>query len=65
VDEETPVKDGLDRLVNVTKLGLSCQQMSLQIIDRIEAVADWITKLEHLQLLRLKSRDNVNLGIFP
>jgi hypothetical protein len=46
----------LDRLVNVTKLGLSYQQMSLQIIDQIEAVADWIAKLEHLQSLRLKSR---------
>jgi hypothetical protein len=60
VDEETPVKNSLDRLVNITKLGLACQQMSLQedaMIDQLEAVADWIAKLEHLQSLRLKSRD--------
>jgi len=60
VDEETPVKDGLDTLVNITKLGLACQQMSLQeeaMTKQLEAVADWIAKIEHLQSLRLKSRD--------
>jgi len=60
VDEETPVKDGLDTLVNITKLGLACQSMSLQpaaMITQLVAVADWIAKLEHLQSLRLKSRD--------
>lgn len=60
VDEETPVKDGLDRFVNITKLGLACQSMSLNqeaMIAQLDTVADWITKLEHLQSLRLKSRD--------
>ena len=60
VDEETPVKNSLDRLVSITKLGLACQQMSLQedaMTDQLEAVADWIAKLENLQSLRLKSRD--------
>lgn len=60
VDEETPVKGGLDRLVNVKKLGLACQSMSLQpqaMMVQLEAVADWIMNLEHLQSLRLKSRD--------
>ncbi|RHN81268.1 putative leucine-rich repeat domain, L domain-containing protein [Medicago truncatula] len=60
VDEETPVKDGLDTLINITKLGLACQSMSLQpaaMITQLVAVADWIAKLEHLQSLRLKSRD--------
>jgi hypothetical protein len=60
VDEETPVKGGLDRLVNIRKLGLACQSMSLQqeaMESQLEAVADWIVKLEHLQSLRLKSRD--------
>ncbi|XP_073223305.1 putative disease resistance RPP13-like protein 2 [Cicer arietinum] len=60
VDEETPVKNGLDTLVSITKLGLACQQMSLQqeaMTKQLEAVADWIAKLEHLQSLRLKSRD--------
>ncbi|GAU16965.1 hypothetical protein TSUD_37230 [Trifolium subterraneum] len=60
VDEESPVKDGLDRLVNITKLGLACQSMSLnqeEMIAQLETVADWITTLEYLQSLRLKSRD--------
>jgi hypothetical protein len=60
VDEETSIKGGLDKLVNIRKLGLACQSMSLHeevMIKQLEAVADWITKLEHLQSLRLKSRD--------
>jgi hypothetical protein len=60
VDEETPVKDGLDKLVNITKLGLACQSMSQNqqaMIAQLETVADWIKKLKHLQSLRLKSRD--------
>ncbi|XP_058770148.1 probable disease resistance RPP8-like protein 4 [Vicia villosa] len=60
VDEETPVKGGLDKLVNITKLGLACQSMSLNqepMIAQLETVSDWITKLEYLQSLRLKSRD--------
>ncbi|QCE07787.1 disease resistance protein RPM1 [Vigna unguiculata] len=50
VDEETPVKGGLDKLVNITKLGITCQ-------SQVSAVADWIVKLQYLQSLRLKSRD--------
>ncbi|CAL5209031.1 unnamed protein product [Lathyrus oleraceus] len=60
VDEETPVKDGLDTLVKITKLGLTCQQMSSEtdaMTKKLEAVAEWIVKLKHLQSLRLKSRD--------
>ncbi|XP_058770168.1 disease resistance protein RPP13-like [Vicia villosa] len=60
VDEETPVKGGLDKLVNITKLGLSCQSMLLNqeaMIGQLETVSDWITKLKYLQSLRLKSRD--------
>ncbi|WJX20113.1 hypothetical protein P8452_09705 [Trifolium repens] len=60
VDEETPVEDGLDRLVNITRLGLACQSMSLNqeaMIAKLETVANWIMKLKHLQSLRLKSRD--------
>ncbi|KAJ1404765.1 Virus X resistance protein-like, coiled-coil domain [Sesbania bispinosa] len=59
-DEETPVKGGLDRLVNIRKLGLACQSMSSQqeeMIAQLDAVADWLLKLEDLQTLRLKSRD--------
>jgi len=50
VDEETPVKSGLDKLVNITKLGITGQ-------SQVSAVADWIVKLQYLQSLRLKSRD--------
>jgi hypothetical protein len=60
IDEEAPVKDGLDKLVNIKKLGLACQSMSLNqeaMIAQLDAVADWITTLEHLQSLRLKSRN--------
>ncbi|KAJ1435796.1 Virus X resistance protein-like, coiled-coil domain [Sesbania bispinosa] len=60
VDEETPVKGGLDRLVNIRKLGLACQSMSSQqeaMIAQLDAVADWLLKLKDLQTLRLKSRD--------
>ncbi|MCH87805.1 disease resistance protein, partial [Trifolium medium] len=60
VDEETPLNNGLDKLVNITKLGLACQSMSLNqeaMIAQLKTVAEWIKKLEHLQSLRLKSRD--------
>ncbi|KAK7278598.1 hypothetical protein RJT34_23630 [Clitoria ternatea] len=60
VDEETPVRGGLDRLVQVRKLGLACQSMSLEprkMQEQLDAVADWIMKLEFLQSLKLKSRD--------
>ncbi|XP_027364639.1 probable disease resistance protein RF9 [Abrus precatorius] len=60
VDEETAVKGGLDKLIGVRKLGLACQQMSpdqKKMESQLEAVADWIMKLEHLHSLRLKSRD--------
>ena len=60
VDEETPVKGGLDKLVNIRKLGIACQSMSPEqgaMQSQLDAVADWIVKLEYLQSLRLKSRD--------
>ncbi|KAK7356548.1 hypothetical protein VNO80_15822 [Phaseolus coccineus] len=60
VDEETPVKGGLDKLVNITKLGITCQSKSSQqeaMESQLDAVADWIVKLQYLQSLRLKSKD--------
>jgi len=60
VDEETPVKGGLDKLVNITKLGITCRSKSSQeeaMESQLDAVADWIGKLQYLQSLRLKSRD--------
>ena len=63
VDEETPVKDGLDRLVNLKKLGLTCRLMPSQqqaMLAQLEAVANWVLKLDHLHTLRLKSDDGEN-----
>ncbi|KAL2324971.1 hypothetical protein Fmac_024029 [Flemingia macrophylla] len=60
VDEETQVKGGLDKLVNIKKLGIACQSMSPDgngMKSQLDAVADWIVRLEHLKSLRLKSRD--------
>ncbi|GAU16933.1 hypothetical protein TSUD_36910 [Trifolium subterraneum] len=59
IDVEAPVKNGLDKLVNIKKLRLVCQSLSLNqeeaMIHQLEAVADWITTLEHLQSLRQTS----------
>ncbi|KAJ9701549.1 hypothetical protein PVL29_006772 [Vitis rotundifolia] len=63
VDEETPVKDGLDGLVNLKKLGLTCRLMPSQqqaMLAQLEAVANWVLKLNHLHTLRLKSDDGEN-----
>ncbi|RVW27225.1 putative disease resistance RPP13-like protein 2 [Vitis vinifera] len=63
VDEKTPVKGGLDRLVNVRKLGLACRLMPSQqqtMLSQLEAVAKWVLKLKHLHTLRLKSGDEEN-----
>nr|KYP46868.1 Putative disease resistance RPP13-like protein 2 [Cajanus cajan] len=60
VDEGTPVKGDLDKLVNIKRLGIACQSMSLDenaMNSQLDAVADWILKLEKLKSLRLKSRD--------
>jgi hypothetical protein len=59
IDVEAPVKNGLDKLVNIKKLGLECQSMPPEeeeaMTPQLEAVADWIATLEHLQSLRLTS----------
>lgn len=58
IDEESPVKDGLDTLTNLKKLGLASRLMSshqLKMKSRLEAVADWVQKLDELESLRLKS----------
>ena len=71
VDEKSPVKDGLDTLINLRKLGVACRRMSDKEEDpmsdkedpmslQLKAVADWIEKLKHLQCLRLKSHDENN-----
>uniref|UniRef100_A0A199UAD7 NB-ARC domain-containing protein n=1 Tax=Manihot esculenta TaxID=3983 RepID=A0A199UAD7_MANES len=61
VDEDSPVRNGLDTSLNITKLGMKCKisvpsqnaAMSLQL----DNVANWVVKLKQLQCLRLKSFD--------
>ncbi|KAF2300257.1 hypothetical protein GH714_011096 [Hevea brasiliensis] len=65
VDENSPVRNGLDRLSKITKLGIKCkasvstqnEAMSAQLV----AVANWVMNLKHLQYLRLKSFDESGL----
>ncbi|KAK7837836.1 disease resistance protein RPP13-like [Quercus suber] len=67
VDEKSPVKDGLDTLINLRKFGVACRCMSTKedannaMSLQLEAVAEWIQKLKRtLQSLRLKSHDENN-----
>lgn len=61
VDEDSPVKDGLDRLINLKRLGVMSRLMSSRPEampsqnSLLEAVANWVQKLKLLQSLRLKS----------
>ncbi|KAE9452822.1 hypothetical protein C3L33_15270, partial [Rhododendron williamsianum] len=63
VDEDSPVKDGLDRLINLKRLGVTSRLMSSRPEampsqdSLLEAVANWVQKLKLLQSLRLKSFD--------
>ncbi|XP_021906725.1 LOW QUALITY PROTEIN: probable disease resistance RPP8-like protein 2 [Carica papaya] len=63
VDEESPVTNGLDTLINLRKLGLSSRLTSSQqepMLSQLDAVANWVSKLRYLQYLRLKSFDEFN-----
>lgn len=63
IDEDSPVVNGLNTILNVRKLGLTCRSMSSsteKMKSQLEAVGDWIIKLEHLEDLRLKSFDDLN-----
>ncbi|KAJ9178342.1 hypothetical protein P3X46_010233 [Hevea brasiliensis] len=59
VNEDSPVKDGLDTFLNVTKLGLTCKisepSHNEAMSSQLDAVANWVLKLNHLQSLKLKS----------
>ncbi|CAL5417039.1 unnamed protein product [Camellia sinensis] len=60
IDEDSPVKSGLDSLINLKRLGLTSRIMSSRqeaMLSQLEAVADWVQKLTQLQYLRLKSFD--------
>ncbi|XP_034686750.1 putative inactive disease susceptibility protein LOV1 [Vitis riparia] len=60
VDEETPVRDGLDRLFDIRKLGLTISSKQEAITLQLQAVVDWVLKLNQLRSLRLKSIDESN-----
>ncbi|KDP43877.1 hypothetical protein JCGZ_20887 [Jatropha curcas] len=61
INENSPVKNGLDSWLSIRKLALKCKlsvpsqkaAMSLQLFN----IADWVVNLKHLQSLRLKSFD--------
>ncbi|CAK9148765.1 unnamed protein product [Ilex paraguariensis] len=53
VNEETPIKDGLDRLTNLRKLGLAFRLT----LSEQKSLVDWIAKLNDLESLRLRSLD--------
>ncbi|KAM7486832.1 hypothetical protein LguiA_002841 [Lonicera macranthoides] len=64
IDEESPVENGLDRLLSLKRLGLTSRLMASGNQDamskKLEAVADWVNRLKKLQSLRLKSLDEPN-----
>ena len=60
VDEETPIKDGLNRLLNLRKLGLAMSSGPKAMSTQVQAVTDWVLNLNHLRSLRVKSIDDNN-----
>ncbi|RVW91996.1 Disease resistance protein RPM1 [Vitis vinifera] len=60
VDEETPVRDGLNRLLNLRKLGLTVSSQPKTMSSQLQVVADWVLNLNHLRSLRVKSIDTNN-----
>ncbi|KAH6826302.1 hypothetical protein C2S53_012263 [Perilla frutescens var. hirtella] len=57
VDEDTCIRQGLDRLLNIRKLGLSCRWRPSKMSEQLTAIDEWISNLKFLESLRLKSRD--------
>lgn len=57
IDEDTAIEGGLDAATNIRKLGLSCRSSSVKISEQLKVVARWISNLNSLETLRLKSRD--------
>nr|XP_048333208.1 probable disease resistance protein RXW24L isoform X2 [Ziziphus jujuba var. spinosa]XP_048333212.1 probable disease resistance protein RXW24L isoform X2 [Ziziphus jujuba var. spinosa] len=55
VSKDSPVEDGLDKLVNLRKLGLAFHLDESQQV----ALSKWIVNLDHLQSLRLRSIDEM------
>ncbi|PIN19247.1 hypothetical protein CDL12_08079 [Handroanthus impetiginosus] len=60
IDENTYVRNGLDTARKIRKLGLSCRSTSSQnslMAEQLKVINRWISNLELLEVLRLKSRD--------
>ncbi|ONI15380.1 hypothetical protein PRUPE_3G040600 [Prunus persica] len=51
VDKDSPLKDGLDKVTNLRKLGLAFQLGQ----EEQKALANWIKKLKYLKSLRIRS----------
>ncbi|XP_025014943.2 probable disease resistance RPP8-like protein 2 [Ricinus communis] len=64
IDEDSPVRNGLDTLTNITKLGLKCKisepSKKVAMSSQLVTVANWVENLKQLQSLRLKSFDESN-----
>ena len=60
VDEETRIRDGLDQLLSIRKLGLTMSHKQGVMSLQLQAVVDWVLKLNQLRSLRLKSIDSNN-----
>ena len=60
VDEETPLRGGLDRLLSIRKLGLTLSAKQGLVSLQLQAVVNWVLKLSQIRSLRLKSIDENN-----
>ena len=61
LDEGTPVRDGLDRLLSIRKLGLTLSSKQGVMPLQLQAVVlDWVLKLNQLRSLRPISIDENN-----
>ena len=60
VDEETPLRGGLDRLLSIRKLELTLSAKQGLVSLQLQAVVNWVLKLSQIRSLRLKSIDENN-----
>ena len=58
--EETPIRNGMDQLLSIRKLGLTLSSKKGVMSLQLQAVVDCILKLNRLQYLRFKSIDENN-----
>ncbi|KAF2322088.1 hypothetical protein GH714_006489 [Hevea brasiliensis] len=64
VDEDSLVRNGLDTLLTITKLGLICKIsrpfQKTAMSEQLDVVANWVQNLKNLRSLMLKSFDELN-----